>query len=42
MWERLSHTLVPLTRLTSIKQKLKWAQGEQHALGDFIKLSGFY
>ena len=31
MWSRRSHTLVPLTRLTSIKSKCKWTQVEQDA-----------
>ena len=36
MWPRRSHTLAPLTRLTSIKRKSKWMQVEQDAL-DKIK-----
>ena len=31
MWPRRSHTLAPLTRLTSIKQKFKWTQFKQDA-----------
>ena len=29
MWPRRSHTLSPLTKLTSIKRKFKWTQVEQ-------------
>ena len=35
MCPRRSHTLAPLTRLTSIKRKFKWAQAEQD---DFKKI----
>ena len=31
MWPRRSHRLAPLTRLTYIKNKFKWAQVEQYA-----------
>ena len=30
MWPRGSHTLAPLTILTSIKRKFKWTQVEQY------------
>ena len=36
MWLRRSHTLVPLTRSTSIKNKLIWMQVKQDAF-DKIK-----
>ena len=29
MWPRRSHTLAPVTRLTSNKQKFKWTQFKQ-------------
>ena len=29
MWPRRSHALVPLTILTSFKQKFEWMQAEQ-------------
>ena len=35
MWPRRSHTLLPLTRLTSIKRKFKWKNVEQY---DFDKI----
>ena len=31
MWPRLSHTLAPLTKLTSIKLIFKWTQVKQYA-----------
>ena len=31
IWARWSHTLAPLTRLTSIKNKFKWTQVKQDA-----------
>ena len=31
MWPRRSHRLAPLTRLTYIKKKFKWAQVTQYA-----------
>ena len=37
MWPRRSHTLAPLTRLTSIKRIFKWTQVEQDA---FNKIKG--
>ena len=36
MWPRRSHTLAPLTRLTSIKWKFKYTQVKQYAF-DKIK-----
>ena len=36
MWPRRSHTLAPLTKLTSIKRRFKWIQFEQDAF-DKIK-----
>ena len=36
IWPRQSHVLAPLTRLTSIKIKFKWAQVEQYSF-DKIK-----
>ena len=36
MWPRRSHTLAPLTKLTSIKRKFKWKKFEQYAF-DKIK-----
>ena len=32
MWPRRSHTLAPLTKLTSIKKEIKWTKVEQDAL----------
>ena len=34
IWPRGSHTLEPLTRLTSIKQKFKFTQVEQDAFDE--------
>ena len=31
MWERRSHMLVPLTKITSSKVKYKWTKTEQDA-----------
>ena len=31
MWPRLSHTLAPITKLTSIKRNFKWTEVEQDA-----------
>ena len=36
MWPRRSHTLAPLTKLTSINRKFKWTQVEQDSF-DKIK-----
>ena len=35
MWPRSSHTLAPLTNITSRKVKFKWNRIEQYALDDF-------
>ena len=36
MWQRKSHTLAPLTKLTSIKRRFEWMQVKQD---DFEKIN---
>ena len=38
MWPRQSHTLSPLTRLTSIKRGFTWTQVEQDAFGKIKRI----
>ena len=38
MWPRWTHTLVPLTGLTFIKTKLKWAQVKQDNFDGIIRI----
>ena len=38
MWPRQSHTLSPLTILTSIKKKFKCTQVKQDAFGEIISI----
>ena len=38
MWERLSHKLPPLTKITSNKVEFKWAKIEQYAFGEIKRI----
>ena len=38
IWVRLSHTLVPLTNITSSKVKLKWTKIKQYALYEIKRI----
>ena len=38
MWPRRSHTLAPLTKLTSIKTRFKWTQVEQDAFDEIKRI----
>ena len=38
MWPRRSHTLAPLTKLTSIKKKFKWTKFEQDAFNGIKRI----
>ena len=38
MWPSRSHTLAPLTRLTSIKRRFKWTQFEQDAFNEIKQI----
>ena len=38
MWPRRSHTLVPLTKLTSIKSKFQWTQVEPDAFSEINRI----
>ena len=37
MWERRSHTLAPLTRITSSKVKFQWTKTKQDAFDEIRK-----
>ena len=38
MWPRRSHTLAPLTKLTSIKRNFEWTQVEQYDFGKIKRI----
>ena len=38
MWERRSHTLAPLTNITSSKVKFKWTKIEQDDFGEIKRI----
>ena len=42
MWPSWSHTLAPLTRLPSIKQKFKWTQVKQDAFEEIKRILARY
>ena len=39
MWERLSHTLAPLTNITSIIVKFKWTKTEKDAFNEIKRVA---
>ena len=39
MWPRWSHTLAPLTKLTSIQRKFKWTNVEQYAFEEIKRIA---
>ena len=38
MWERRSHTLAPLTKITSNKKKFKWTKIKQDAFDEINRI----
>ena len=38
MWPRLSHTLVPLTKIMSIKRNFKWTEVEQYVFNKIKRI----